>query len=343
MSYKVQSSERTRKTAAEAETKSLLYLMNFRTDSDEIFYYVVDFFNDLTGMSKFGTKLWDTQSKGAQNVSPKELGKELVTLFKNYVSSIEFEAYILFVGGVSSTVRKDNTKNIFYAVDIKESAYDKLVEGLIEEGEKKGYIQNADLTSDNISSFLNKVTFVVDDKKPTEYVKAIIKVHPSIIAEEEVLQAIFNEIRDAQSIKKNINKVEGIIIQTTDEALHYSRHLTNNDIRLLTIQRIINRNPLGKGIPYSFMEIYSSCPEEKRKDLLDECIQSVVRAICNNNLSGEFWRLFGEIYYIITSFPDKKVQDIYNMLSKSNMESCPDLDILSLKYFIAIIKDGIQQ
>lgn len=48
MAYTVKSSERLRPSAADTETKALLYLMNFRDDSDEIFFFVVDFFNDLS-------------------------------------------------------------------------------------------------------------------------------------------------------------------------------------------------------------------------------------------------------------------------------------------------------
>ena len=59
MPYTVQSSEKLRKSGSEAETKALLYLMNFREDSDEIYYFVVDFFNDLTGMDRLGKRLWD--------------------------------------------------------------------------------------------------------------------------------------------------------------------------------------------------------------------------------------------------------------------------------------------
>lgn len=53
MSYIVKSSEKTRKSGAETETKALLYLMNLRKDSEEIYYFIVDFFNDLTGMDAF--------------------------------------------------------------------------------------------------------------------------------------------------------------------------------------------------------------------------------------------------------------------------------------------------
>ena len=77
MSYTVKSSDKLRKSAADAETKTLLYLMNFRPDSDNIYYFVVDFFNDLTGMDNMATKLWDMQSKGTHNVGPKVVGKNL--------------------------------------------------------------------------------------------------------------------------------------------------------------------------------------------------------------------------------------------------------------------------
>ena len=103
MPYTVQSSEKLRKSGAEGETKALLYLMNFRSDSNEIHYFVVDFFNDLTGMDRYAEKLWDVQSKAAKNNSPNAIGKELVTLFKNFVSDLEFAFYILLIGFVTST------------------------------------------------------------------------------------------------------------------------------------------------------------------------------------------------------------------------------------------------
>lgn len=62
MSYTVKSSEKLRKSGAETETKALLYLMNFRSDSDDIYYFVVDFFNDLTGMNNMATR-YETYSQ----------------------------------------------------------------------------------------------------------------------------------------------------------------------------------------------------------------------------------------------------------------------------------------
>ena len=181
MSYTVMSSERTRASGAEHETKALLYLMNLRSDSDEIYYFVVDFFNDLTGMDRFAEELWDVQSKGAKNNSPAQIGKELVTLFKNYLSELEFKEYILFLGGVSSTVRIDETKDIFNISNIKPNAARKIEEGLKKEAYNKTYISNEDITNEKIDDFLQNVLFVLDNKKPSEYVKAIIKDHQRFI------------------------------------------------------------------------------------------------------------------------------------------------------------------
>ena len=245
MSYLVQSSERTRKSGAEGETKDLLYLMNFRADSDQIHYFVVDFFNDLTGMDRFAEKLWDVQSKYNKNSSPKEIGKELVTLFKNFLSDFDFSYYILFLGGVTSTLRVDSTKSSFSISNLKPAALNNVILGLKEEALEKTYISNENVTDKNISEFLKNVIFVVDDKEPREYIREIIKKHPRIIPNNKVLDSIFNELRDEQANKKN-TLVEGITIETTEEALNYCRHLTSNEIRLFVLERILNRNPLEK-------------------------------------------------------------------------------------------------
>lgn len=342
MSYTVKSSERTRSSGAEYETKALLYLMNFRSDSNEIHYFVVDFFNDLTGMDRFAEKLWDLQSKGAKSNSPAAIGKELVALFKNYLSDIDFKEYILFLGGVSSTVREDDSIDIFDLSNIKVIAKSKLKEGLKNEALEKTYINNVDVTDSNIDDFLKRVKFVVDNQSPSEYVKAIIKEHPAIIPEESILNAIFNEIKNAQSALKN-TMVEGVVIQAPDEALDYCRHLTNNEIRLMTLNRIINRNPVARNsITPSFMTIYTAWPPEKRREKLDECVQTLCKALFNKNAASEFWSLFENIYSLIIANPAYTVQEIYQSLDMHIRNASPDFDAVSLKYFISVVKDGIQ-
>ena len=143
MSYTVKSSERTRSSCAEHETKALLYLMNLRSDSNDIHFFVIVFFNDLTGMDRFAENLWDVQSKGAKNNSPAVIGRELVTLFRNYLSGFEFKEYILFLGGVSTTVRKDDTLSIFDSSNINDRVLPNLKRGLIEEATSKEYIASS--------------------------------------------------------------------------------------------------------------------------------------------------------------------------------------------------------
>lgn len=343
MSYIVKSSEQTRKIGAVTETKALLYLMNLRKDSEEIYYFIVDFFNDLTGMDKLSDKLWDLQSKGAKSNSPKSIGKELVTLFKNFLSDFEFADYILFVGGVSNTFRIDEKINSFGIENVKMDAKKKMIEGLKEEATSKKYIDNGDITDANITSFLKKIRFVVDYKKPSEYVKAIIKEHPGLVPEEKVLNAIFNEIRDKQASKKNVQTVEGVVIQTKDEALRYFRHLTATDVRLLTLQRIINRNPIEQGVPMSFLPILRTCPPEQESDFIQECQVSLTRALFNKNSAETFWALLENVYNIIVTNPKLDVNSIFNQVDKGIRNNAKDFDVLSLKYFIAQVKDGIQK
>lgn len=339
MSYTVKSTEKLKKPGADMETKALLYLMNFYTDSNEIHYFVVDFFNDLTGMDRASSKLWDIQSKGSSNSSPKAIGKELVTLYKNYLSNITFDSYLLFVGGVSNSLRIDETKNVFGIENIKPSALKNLIKGLKEESHNKTYIDDTKISNQSIDSFLNNILFVIDDKRPSDYVQAIINDHPHIIPEEVVLNAIFNEIRDEQSSKKNGHVVEGIVISTCDEALNYYRHLTNNEIRLMTLQRIINRDPISRGVPFPFTPILNQCPPEKQKDMIDECQSTLCRALFNKNAAQSFWEIFEQIYLLIIENPTYGVQDLYNKLDPSLIYNCPDFDTLSVKYFISVIKE----
>lgn len=342
MSYTVKSSEKTTKSGAEGETKALLYLMNLRSDSNEIYYFVVDFFNDLTGMNRYASDLWDVQSKAKSGNTPREVGQALVTLFKNFLSDISFKYYILFLGGVTNALRIDNSLTSFGVSNIKSDSLMILKEALKQEAKAKEYINDADITDVNIANFFEKVLFVINDRAPSDYVKAILKDHPKIIPAEQKLISIFNEIRDNQAVKKNVSKVEGVTIETADEALHFYRHLTANEIKLLVLQRILNRNPLEKGIPPSFIPIYNSFPTERQQELREQCQQTLCRALFNKNAAESFWALFENIYFAIISNPHFDVQAIFNSLDKSIMNLNPDFEIISLKYFISVIKDGLQ-
>ena len=128
------------------------------------------------------------------------------------------------MGGVPDTFRIDSSQNLFNATNVKEKALISVREGLVEESNKKEYIDNSYITDKNIDNFLKVVWFVVDDKLPQDYIKEIIKNHPSIIPPDSELISIFNEIRNKQSELKNTN-VEGVTIERIDEVLSYGREL----------------------------------------------------------------------------------------------------------------------
>lgn len=340
MPYKVQSSEKLRKSGADFETKAMLYLLNFRKDSSQINYFVVDFFNDITGMDRMARKLWDVQSKASKTGTAKTIGRELVTLYKNHVSDFDFFTYIIFLGGVPDSFRIDVKQNVFQSTNITPKALKSVLSGLKEECAKKEYIESDKITDDSLIEFLKLVWFVVDDKKPADYIKAIISNHPKIIPSDSELIAIFNEIRNKQSEKKN-TIVEGVVIDHIDEVLSYGRHLTTSEIRLLVLQRIINSNPLERGTPTPFIEIVSKYPEERRQSMIEQCQRSLCMALFNNSAAQEFWKLFEEIYTLLIEYPERNIDFIYHQIDSSIIDGCPNFDVLSLKYFIAKIKEGV--
>lgn len=342
MSYKVQSSEKLKPSGTENETKALLYLMGYREDSNEIYYFVIDFFNDVTGMSKQSDKLWDVQSKGDKKPSPKKIGEELVTLFKNYMSSFEFAQYIIFLGGVSPTLRVNNEIFEFGIENIKKESLNKLKEGLKEECIKKTYINEKDISEENINEFLKVVHFVITNRDKSEYVKKIIKLSENMVPDKEVLNAIFNEIKKEQDSKKAIGVVEEEVIEYPDESLRYGRYLTTMEIRLLALNRILNQDVISSKVPQPFIELYMAYPEEKRKDILEDCQHNLSRALFNTNCQEEFWRLLEDIFVKINQNPLDDIEKIYRKLDKEILSKCCDFDTVSTKYFIAIVKDGIE-
>ena len=342
MPYTVQSSEKLRKTASDFETKAMLYLMNFRDDSSEMNYFIVDFFNDITGMDRMASKLWDVQSKASKSSTAKTIGRELVTLLKNYISDFEFNEYILFLGAVPDTFRIDASKNIFQINNIQERSLKSIKAGLEEECAKKNYIDTSLLTDNTVDSFLGRVWFVIDDKNPEDYIREIIKRHPKIIPADAELIAIFNEIRNKQSEKKN-TLVEGLVIDKIDDVLSYGRHLTTNEIRLLVLQRIINTDPLSKGAPIPFMEICSKFPKERINEMIEDCKRSLCCALFNKAAAQGFWKMFDEVYGLILQYPDQNIDYIFHHISQEAKDGCPDFDVLSLKFFISKVKEGILQ
>lgn len=212
-----------------------------------------------------------------------------------------------------------------------------------EEAVRKNYIKNEDVKDDSINKFLRKVTFVINSKTPEEYVKNIIKEHTKLIKDKEQLTAIFNEIRNQQSSKKNSANVEGVVIHRIEDVLTYGRYLTSSEIKLLVLNRLINANPINSSPPASFVEMIKNYPPETKKNLYDECKASISRALFDKNASDLFWQLLDNIYNLIIENPMDTIESIYKKIDHNIKKSQNFFDVLSMEYFIATVKDGIEK
>ena len=343
MTYTVLSTERTNAKASEYETKALLYLMNFRNDSNEMHYFVIDFFNDVTGIDSQARKAWDVQSKGSKKLSGKTIGIDLVTLFKNYLSDLNFAHFILFMCGVSETNIINKELDSFDISNFTERAKKSIKNGLEEAATEKSYINNNNITEENINDFLNKVTFVIAKKEKAEYVKKIIKLNSAIIPSDDYLNSIFNQIRDKQTAKKNIC-VENININTLRDFEPYKKYLNTNEIKLLVLSRLILKDSISKsdGVPLSFLPIVSRQEEANRRTFIEDCYDDIFRTILDKNNAIAYWSLFEEIYIKITQNPHMNVEEVYDSLDSDKLSKVHFLNFNSTMYFIAIIKDALK-
>jgi hypothetical protein len=347
MPYTITASEKTAKSAADAETKALLYLMNFHKHKDEIDFFVIDFFNDVTGLHRLEDEAYDMQSKANTSINAKNIGRFLVTLFKNYLSDLKFMDFILFVGGIAKTALINSNLSVFGIDNFTDRAKNSIKAGLIEEAKKKTYIDNTDVTNKNINDFLQLASFVIDNKSKEDYIKSIINGKFVIKDEDKYLQKIFDQIKDSQIALKTNDRVEGITINALSDFQKYNRHLKVNDIKIMVLSRLLNKNSLTDvAIPISFANFVTSLGKSDgdTKDLIEECKDNLFRMICDKNNAGAYWDLFAEIceFAISTNSQKYSIENIFDKLDRAKITKISFLDRNSTLYFIALVKDSIK-
>ncbi len=342
MTYIVRSTESKRGKGADYETKALLYLMGGRDDSLEIYSFAIDFFNDVTGLDIRAEKTWDIQSKGTIAKGPKEIGRELVTLFKNYMSDLDFTFLILFMAGVPDSFRIDSSVTTFGVENITEKALKSVRKGLVEECNTKTYILDEDVTDDNITDFLSSVTFVIDEKTKAEYVKSIINLNPRFITNDDVLDSIFNRIRDNQASKKNNESVEGEKIAHLRDVYAYDRTIKAKEIRLMAINTLVNRDIVRGGAPQYFFPLVQKYDVLKQKEIIEDCQLQISLTLFDKANADSFWDLLDVIIDAVLNNKEKSVPDLYDSIKKSKTIQNTMLDILSIQYLISVMKEALE-
>jgi len=344
MVYIVQSTEKNNGKASDYETRGMLYLMCDHEDADEMFYYVIDFFNDVTSVHRMGHQAWDLQSKGENRLSATKLGHYLVTLYKNYLSDLNFSSYILFVAGISPTNLLNKKLNVFSINNFTTSHQKTILDSLKAKALDVSYIENSQITDANLQDFLTKVTFVVNNKEKHEYIKQIIQNKSSLMVENSFLTKIFDEIRDAQSSKKNI-PTEGMEINQLSDFEPTKKYITHNEILLMILSRLIHKDNIDKqGAPICFVQYVNTLrkTEDEISELINDCQADIHRMLFDKNNAQNYWELFFDIYRAVKDNPTLSVIDIYNSLGEARFSCVQHLNFNSAKYFIALIKDGIK-
>lgn len=343
MAYIVRSSEKTAASASEMETKALLHLLCEDVDKGAIDSFAIDFFNDVTGMDSYAFHLYDIQSKG-EDSGAGELGDELVTLFKNYVSDFKdrFDVQILFVRKVTKPVLGGKDLSQFRYSDMTARSQVELRKRLVSICKKKSYIDDAAISDENIDAFLNQVLFVVAKKDKEDYIRPLIKAINTLGTTDRELRGIFNEIRRRQIGIKTSSKVEGLEVADPSDVYMTSRILSRKSIDLLVISRVLNRNPLEAGVPGPFRSIYDSLDEDEADDRIEVCQNQLALQLCSVNEFAAFWALLGEIVTLIHTMPDADIRDIYRGIAKETLIACHQLNPMSCQYLIAIVKEGLK-
>lgn len=343
-SYKVTATERNNQKSAEFETRSLFYLLNYHVDRNEMFFFVIDFFNDVSGVDSLGFKIWDIQSKG-QFASGAQLGSCLVTLFKNYLSAFsdKFVNYILYVQSISHKMLVDSSKDSFDILNFKKDKMASIKQGLIDEALSKSYIKELKIKNIDINekaeSFLRIVTFVIDSKTKAELIKDATNIDSSIYPSESYLNSIFKEIRDTQSSKKNIS-TEGVVINNVSDFSKYNKYIKAGNIVLLIASRLINMDlSRDKSIPHSFASQISEMDEKEKSDFIEDCVNGIYRMMFDKNNVTNYWKFFENVWKTVKQNPSLDIEALYSKLDKHLLPSM-QIDMNSLKYFIAMVKDG---
>ncbi len=343
--YKVTSSEERNDKASEFETKSMLYLMNYYENSDKVYWLVIDFFNDVTGVDKLQSECIDIQSKGVKNISQMQLGRYLVTLFKNFISDFNFSDYILFIQSLSSTLEDElNGKKVFSISDFSESIRNSIKEGLKSEIDKKTYIDVDKTKLDSlVDIFIEKVTFVIDSHTKEQYIRDAVKMSSTVIVDDVYLRKIFKEIRDKQSCKKN-NNTEGKLINSIGGFYQFDKHIRKEEIEDLITNRICFNSALSnlKSTPSEFVLLLSNMDETIRDEEIEKNQDDIFRLLNDKNNKEAYCFFFSNVVSVIKNNPSSSLNDLYDKLDKNLILNVHYLNAMSCKYYIALIKERLK-
>lgn len=351
--YLVDSAEKTSRSASVQETRTLLYLMGQAKHSKDIGTFVIDVVNDVVSVTNDNSMYFDAQSKGDKTSSPKSIGADLVTLYKDYLSILNFDCYILSLRSVSNSnlnVIVDTPIKPLRYYDFTEKAQKEIRESLLNECLIKEYIHkrysNYIL---HIDAFLEQVIILINNDNFDSYIRKIAFVNKGAVSSDE-LSSIFEDIRNKQLAIKTSCDVINSKLRSLGDQLKMGRNLKVETINSLILERItgmsiINENKKNYYCPVRLIDYISDFkfgPEEYT-EFLEECVHEMYRAFCNTNLNKEFWDLIFAVSTLCQKNKTADIIDVYRDLL-TNYKSLLYIKCLSkdaMMYLIANIMEGM--
>lgn len=335
MPYTFTKTERNNLKASSFETKSLLYLASNNHKYQDVTVLTIDCFNDVAGMCD-EEKLWDVQAKGENNLTPRKIGTYLITLYENYISAFAtyFQEFIFFMPQLKERYLIDTSLSIYGINNFRDDQREKVVDGL-------KYVAKLDQNID-INDFLEMVLFVEDRSRESTYVKGIMKFKSSKLNDDNFYLAIFNEIRDKQTTLKNSN-IENLIIESPKDVLAFQRHLTNEDLQLFVLNRLVGGDVFSNknSMPRSYGVFLKNIEDDLLEDHIFEQNAEISRAFFDKHNQKDFWKLFSAIFKVLSKDKSKKVSEVIRELDKNLIERTDHMNMDSTRFLIAMVRDGL--
>ena len=335
MSYVFTKTERNNLKASVFETKSLLFLAAKNSKYNHITVLSIDCFNDVSGMCE-NEDLWDIQAKNEKSLTPRKIGKYLITLFENYQSKFHpyFQEYIFFMPPVKTEYIIDSSLSMYAVSNFKKTHKSRLIDGL-----KAATVLDDDT---EFEKFFDKLLFVEDRSDEASYVKNIMHFKTSKNGSREFYESIFNEIRDKQTGLKN-SEIEGMRINRPKDVLSLNRSLSTEQLQVFVLNRFVGLDVFKSNgyCPSGYIRFTRDINEDELEDHIFEQNESISKAFFYKNNQKHFWKLFSEIFKVISNNPDITISKLVGSLPNGLVDRVEHINDSSAKFLAAMIKEGL--
>jgi hypothetical protein len=342
MTYKFKYTERNVPKATEFETRALLFLIGLSSKKDFVNFVFIDCFNDLSGTGEKLDELYDIQSKGVKNLTPKKIGQSLVTLYENYLSKLKFSHFILFTPTINENYLKDPSLKSFQMSNFGKQD-SKIREGLEEEYLRRNPEFKSESIQSSIGKFLGAIEFVVDNNSKSEYIRFLTSFKQKNLKSDEFYESVFEDIRAIQLAKKTV-LVEAFEILMIKEALNLRKHIDLKDIRTLLVNRLVGIDVFKDSkVPVSFLEYIQGMETEQVKDLILECNSHLSKALFDKNSKREFWVFLESAISTVFENPLSSPAEIYSLIDADGKVRSRYMKDMAGLFLISLVKDGFSK